>query len=90
MASSEIANLLRQALWLVLVLSAPAIVAAAAASLLVSVLQAATQIQEQTLQYAVKFAAVVLTLAISGRFIGQSLFAFADHIFWNFNAMTKP
>jgi type III secretion protein S len=90
MVNGQVVNLLNQALWLVLSLSAPPILAAAAASLAVSVVQAATQVQEQTVQYAVKFAAVVITLALTGRLIGASLYAFADHIFWNFAAMTRP
>ena len=53
------------ALWLVLILSAPPIIVASVAGLLVAIVQAATQVQEQTLQYTVKFFAIVLTLFVT-------------------------
>ena len=57
MAGSEAMQLTLQALWLVLLLSAPPVLVAAIVGLLVAIIQAATQIQEQTFQYAAKFAA---------------------------------
>ena len=52
MLNSEALQLVYQALWLVLMLSAPPVLAAAVVGLLIALVQAATQIQEQTLQYA--------------------------------------
>ena len=51
-----------EALWLVLFLSAPPIIAASVVGLLVAIVQAATQLQEQTLQYTLKFFAIVLSI----------------------------
>lgn len=70
-----------EALWLVLLLSAPPVVAAAFVGLLVAVLQAATQLQEQTLQYALKFFVVVVALFITGGLVASSLVGFANRVF---------
>ena len=59
-------QLAREALWLVLVLSAPPILAAAIAGLLVAFLQAATQIQEQTLSFIPKIAGLAVVLVVGG------------------------
>ncbi|GLQ87849.1 type III secretion system export apparatus subunit SctS [Dyella flagellata] len=80
-------QLAREALWLVLALSAPPILAAAIAGLIVAFLQAATQIQEQTLPYAVKFVVVVLALLATAAMLGGTLFKFADRLFTDFPGM---
>ena len=46
MLNSEALQLVYQALWLVLMLSAPPVLAAAVVGLLIALVQAATQIQE--------------------------------------------
>ncbi len=76
-----------EALWLVLLLSAPPIIAASVVGLMVAVVQAATQIQEQTLQFTLKFFAIVLTLFITASLMVGSLFAFSDKIFSNLNGL---
>ncbi len=86
----DVVQLIREALWLVLVLSAPPIVAASVVGLLVAFLQAATQLQEQTLTYAVKFITVSLTLFLSASLIGSSLYHFADRLLTNFPLMAHP
>lgn len=75
------------ALWLVLILSAPPIIVASVAGLLVAIVQAATQVQEQTLQYTVKFFAIVLTLFVTASLLAASLYRFSDRIFTEFPAM---
>ena len=64
MESGNIIQLTQQALWLVLTLAAPAVLVAAGVGLLVAFIQAATQLQEQTVQFAVKFFAIVFTIFI--------------------------
>jgi type III secretion protein S len=72
----------------VLLLSAPPIVAASLMGLLVAFLQAATQLQEQTLTYTVKFVTVTLTLLLTASMLGGTLYHFADQLFTNFPLMT--
>jgi len=71
----------KEALWLVLLLSGPPIVAATVVALIVAMAQAVTQIQEQTVQHLVKFVAVVLALFITAPLLGGSLYQFADRLF---------
>ena len=77
-------QLAREALWLVLLLSAPPILAAAIVGLLIAFLQAVTQLQEQTFPYAVKFVAVVVALLATATVLGSTLYNFSDRLFSNF------
>lgn len=79
--SDNLVDTVVQALWLVLMLSAPPVIAAALVGLFVAILQAATQLQEQTLQYALKFFVVVLALFVTGGLVASSLVGFATRIF---------
>ncbi len=87
--NSDIVSVTTEALWLVLLLSAPPIIAASAVGLLVAIVQAATQLQEQTLQYTLKFFAVVITLFITAGLLAGSLYTFTDTIFSNFPGMLR-
>ena len=87
--NGDFISLTNDALWLVLILSAPPIIVASVAGLLVAIIQAATQIQEQTLQYTAKFFAIVLTLFVTASLIGASLYRFSDRIFSEFPAMIR-
>lgn len=85
----DIIRLTQDALWLVLLLSAPLIVAASIVGLIVAILQAATQLQEQTLAFTVKFVTIVIVLFMSASMIGGSLFHFADRIFTEFPGIVR-
>ena len=78
-----------QAMTLVLLLSMPAILLATIAGLGVSLMQAVTQIQEQTLGFAVKLIVVVVTLLLSANFMVAELFNFATNLFTNFPALVR-
>lgn len=77
-------QLAREALWLILLLSAPPILAAAVVGLLIAFLQAVTQLQEQTFPYAVKFVAVVLALFATATVLGGTLYNFSNRLFSDF------
>ena len=83
-------QLMDQALWLVLILSGPPILAASAVGLAVAVFQSATQLQEQTLQYAAKFVAIVVTIFLTASLLGGTLYAFGDKVFTQFPALSRP
>lgn len=74
----------REALWLVLLLSAPPIVAATIVGLVTAVAQAVTQIQEQTVQHLLKLIAVIVALLVTAPLLGGSLYHFADRLFLGF------
>jgi type III secretion protein, HrpO family len=81
MSEGEIMVLMGKALTLVLVLSLPPIIVAALVGVLVSLLQALTQIQEQTLSFAIKLIAVAVTIAMVAQFIGVEIFNFTIFVF---------
>jgi type III secretion protein S len=87
--NSQALQLTQQALWYVMLLSAPPIIVAAVVGLIVAVLQAATQIQEQTLQYALKFFAIVVTIFVTASMLGGGLYEFADRVFSGFAGMVR-
>lgn len=66
MTTDAILRILREGLLLVLTISAAPMLAAMITGLIVSVFQATTQIQEQTLSFVPKLLAIFLTLAIAG------------------------
>lgn len=61
---------------LVLMTSLAPIVAATLVGLIVSLLQALTQIQEQTLSFGIKLIAVVAILLFTARWMGSELYNF--------------
>ena len=87
---SHVLDLVKQSLWLVLMLSAPPIIAASLVGLVVAFLQAATQLQEQTLTHTVKFFVIVIAIFVTGSMIGGSLYNFADRIFSDLPALVGP
>lgn len=85
--NAEVIQLTQQALWFVLLLSAPPIVVAAIVGLLVAFVQAATQLQEQTLPYLLKFVVIVLTLFMTASLLGGGLYQYADRVFSDFASL---
>lgn len=61
----DILDLFRETVGLVLVVSLPVVIAAAVIGVLVSLLQALTQVQEQTLPFAFKLVAVAVALFVT-------------------------
>lgn len=89
MFNTEAMQLTQQALWLVLILSAPAVAVAAVVGLLIAFIQAATQLQEQTFQYAAKFFAIVMVVLVTSSLLGGTLLNFSDRIFSGFAGMVR-
>ena len=71
-------------LLLTLWLSLPPIIVASVVGTLFALLQALTQIQEQTLSFAVKLVAVGLTIYLTARWVGGEIFNFTVVIFDSF------
>jgi flagellar biosynthesis protein FliQ len=80
----QLTFLTQEALFLVLVASAPPVVMSLVVGFIISVFQATTQIQEQTLSFAPKVIVVFGILALSGAWIGSQLLRFTFHIFDRF------
>lgn len=77
----DILTLFKQAMVLVVVLSAPPLVVAVLVGIVISLLQAAMQLQDQTLPFSIKLVAVGMTLAMTGRWIGIELMQLAQATF---------
>ncbi len=84
MFTNEIYQFAYQALLLILILSGPPILISMCVGLFVAVMQAATQIQEQTLSFTVKLIAVIFTLLLMGGWLGSQILQYANAIFQNF------
>jgi flagellar biosynthetic protein FliQ len=66
MTPTTVIDIGRHALELTLLISAPLFIAALATGLLISVFQAATQINESTLSFVPKLVAIFVTLILAG------------------------
>lgn len=73
-----------KAMTLVLWTSLPAIAVATVVGVLVSLVQALTQIQDQTLPFGIKLVAVFLALFLTVRWVGSEVLNFAILIFDSF------
>lgn len=73
-----------ECLYLVLIISLPPIVIASVIGILLSLIQAVTQLQEQTLVFGVKLIAVVGTLFVLGGWMSGEILRFASEIFDRF------
>ena len=81
MGATDILDYTYQALMLVLLLSAPTVLAAAITGLIVSMFQAVTQIQDQAIGTAFKFVVVTVTLFLTAAWMGAELYNFGDMLF---------
>ena len=89
MELATLVTYVKQALMLVLILSAPAVLAASIVGLVVAFLQAVTQVQDQTLGFAIKLIAVTVVLLFVGRTVGEELRLYAQNLFENFYVMIR-
>ena len=78
MTGPEILDLARQAIYVMLEVSAPMMVVALVVGLAIALLQALTQVQEMTLVFVPKIVAIFLTLLIALPFMAQSLSGFMN------------
>jgi type III secretion protein S len=67
----------------------PPAVVAATAGVLVSFLQALTQIQEQPLSFGINLAPVTVTLFVIAPWLGSEIESFANLIFQQFELLTR-
>lgn len=69
MNSQAVITLGQQALYVMLMIASPMLIAALVVGLIVSILQAATQINEMTLSFIPKLVAILAALVIAGPWI---------------------
>lgn len=73
----------RESLWVILLVAGPILGLGLITGLLVSIFQATTQIQEQTLAFIPKIVVVLLAIVIFGPWILQVLVDFVEVLFEN-------
>ena len=81
MSEAEIITHASRALLLVLILSLPPIAVAAFVGVGVALIQALTQVQEQTISFAFKLAAIILVIFATSGWIGSELIAYGADAF---------
>ena len=81
MTEGDVGQLLREAMFVVLKLGGPPLLVALAVGLVMSVFQAVTQINEQTLAFAPKAVALGGALLLLGSFMDTALNDFARMLF---------
>ncbi|CAM4083420.1 Type III secretion protein [Bordetella tumbae] len=89
MDKTLIISIMNKALMTVLLLSAPALLIAILIGFGVGLLQALTQIQDQTLPQAVKLVAVLLALIVGVPMLAGQVSSFADQLLTGFPLWTR-
>lgn len=83
MSSDFVIRLASEAVYTILQLSAPMVILALAVGLIVAVFQATTQIQEQTLAFAPKIVAVLISVLVFGPWILSNLVDYTFNLLSN-------
>ena len=84
-SQGEVINILTQAITVVILASAPMLIIAMVVGLLISIFQATTQINEQTLAFVPKIVCVMLALILFGSFIFSTVGGFVTRLFDTMN-----
>jgi flagellar biosynthetic protein FliQ len=87
MNSTAVISIVREALELTLILSAPLLLTALAAGLVVSIFQAATQINEMTLSFIPKLIAVFVAVVVAGPWMLQLMIDYTQRLFTSIPGM---
>lgn len=81
MTIEKVLDILREAFMTILTVSGPVLAIALVVGLVISIIQAATQIQEQTLSFVPKVLAVIGSLILFGNFMLNTLLRFTEKVF---------
>ncbi len=89
MSPEEAMFQITESMMLVMVLSMPPIIVASGVGIVVSLLQALTQIQEQTLSFGIKLIAVALTIAAMAGVLGSEMLNYTLKLFNDFPEIVR-
>ncbi len=87
MDSNMVISFAKEGIYTVLLISGPLLILALAIGLVVSIFQATTQIQEQTLAFIPKIVAVLIGLIVFGPWMLTNMVEFTANIFNNLNVL---
>ncbi len=74
-------DLVRDAIWTIIVASGPGVAAAMIVGIAIALVQALTQVQEMTLTFIPKIVAILVTIIIAGPFIGSQMHTFTQIVY---------
>lgn len=83
MSAEQVISLAENGVWVILMVAGPLLVTALSLGLIVSIFQATTQIQEQTLAFIPKIVGVFLALVVFGPWMLSQVLGFTYEIFSN-------
>lgn len=83
MTAETVLDLAQQGVYYILIVSGPLLLLALGVGLIISIFQAATQIQEQTLAFIPKIVAVFLGIILFGPWMISHMVQYATEIFSN-------
>ena len=81
MTPQSVMELAREAVWVVLLIASPLLLSALAVGLLISIFQAATQINEATLSFIPKIVTMLVMLVLAGPWMLQTIVQFMRRLF---------
>ena len=90
MNQGTVTHLAVQAMTVALMVSAPFLLAGLAVGLIVSIIQAATSIQEQTLSFIPKIMVTGVVIAVGGPWMMDQLVGYTQHLFQSIPALVGP
>ncbi len=85
MTGEMVISIAEKGIYTTLLLSAPILILALGVGLIVSIIQATTQIQEQTLAFVPKIVAVLIGIIFFGPWMIDHMVSYANDIFSNLN-----
>lgn len=81
MTDGDVMGIASKAIWTALQVSGPILIVGLIVGLAVSIFQAVTQIQEQTLVFIPKIIAIVVVLAVAGPWMMSIMLSFTESLF---------
>ena len=78
-----------ETIWTIIITSAPLLIVSLVVGLVISIFQAVTSIQEQTLTFVPKILAIFISLMIFGSWIATNMIDFMTKLWSNFHTYVK-
>lgn len=81
MNEADALDMLRDAVWAIILGAGPSVAAAMAIGIAIALMQALTQVQEATLTFVPKIVIILVVMATTGSFTGAQLFSFTERVY---------
>ena len=89
MDTSQVLKIIQDALYLILLVSLPMLATALIIGIVISIFQATTQINEQTLAFVPKIIGIFLSIIFFGNWIINKLVDYTNNLFNSINTIVK-